>query len=73
MQIAPKIAEIIDEMSNQGARISKMSGSGSTCFAIFNGEENLENAYQNLTNKFPDFFIKKSNILSENSNMELSL
>lgn len=69
VKLAPKIGEIIDEMSNQGAEISKMSGSGSTCFAIFYGEENLENAYKNLTKKFPEFFIKKSNILSGNTHL----
>lgn len=61
---AAKIAEILDEMKNEGAEIAKMSGSGSTCFAIFDSEDQLEIAYQNFTKKFPEFFVRKSKILS---------
>lgn len=60
----PIISEILSEMKNEDAEIAKMSGSGATCFAIFNDENKLENAYKNLVKKFPEFFIKKTAILS---------
>ena len=61
---APIIGVILNEMKNAGAEISKMSGSGSTCFAIFNNETELEIAQKNLTKKFPNFLIRKTRILS---------
>ena len=61
---APIIGEILNEMKNAGAEIAKMSGSGSTCFAIFNNETELEIAQKNLTKKFPNFLIRKTRILS---------
>lgn len=61
---APIIGEILNEMKNAGAEISKMSGSGSTCFAIFNNETELQIAQNNLTKKFPNFLIRKTEILS---------
>ncbi|MBU6338612.1 MAG: 4-(cytidine 5'-diphospho)-2-C-methyl-D-erythritol kinase [Rickettsiales bacterium] len=60
----PIISEILSEMKNEDAEIAKMSGSGATCFAIFNDENKLENAYKNLVKKFPEFFIKKTAIFS---------
>lgn len=62
--IAPLIEEILNELKNEGAEISKMSGSGSTCFGIFDEEEKLNSAEENLRKKFPDFFITKTKVRS---------
>lgn len=62
--VAPEILTILDALSNAGASISKMSGSGASCFGIFDNEEMLESARQLLSEKFPSFFIKKINIIS---------
>jgi 4-diphosphocytidyl-2C-methyl-D-erythritol kinase len=42
---------------------AKLSGSGATCFAIFNKKEDLDLAFENLKDIFPDFYIKKSKLL----------
>jgi len=64
ISILPAIQEILDQLKNNNTEISKMSGSGASCFAIFSDAINLEKARENLTKKFPNFFIKKVKILS---------
>lgn len=56
ISIVPIILEILNEMEKEQSEITKMSGSGATCFAIFSDENKLENAYQNLVKKFPEIF-----------------
>ena len=58
----PLIYEIIENLKNSGAKIAKMSGSGATCFGIFENEKKLDLAQKILTKKFPKFFIKKAQI-----------
>lgn len=67
ISMLPMISEILHELENQNAKIAKMSGSGATCFGIFE-KNDLENAYKNLQKKFPHFFIKKVKISSHVKN-----
>jgi 4-diphosphocytidyl-2-C-methyl-D-erythritol kinase len=62
--MASKIEEILSELNNLDANYAKMSGSGSSCFGIFSSDLDLENAQVNMKKKFPTFFIRKINILS---------
>lgn len=64
ISILAVISEILNELKNCGAEISKMSGSGATCFAIFKDQEQLKKAQEKLSQKFPKFFVKKVKILS---------
>lgn len=57
------IEEIINQLKKEGAKTAKMSGSGATCFAIFNNEDDLTKAQKNLISKFPNFFIRKTKII----------
>jgi 4-diphosphocytidyl-2-C-methyl-D-erythritol kinase len=57
--IAPIIGEIRNNLILNGAKISKMSGSGSSVFGIFNDRKTLDFAYYNLNEIYPNFFIKK--------------
>lgn len=61
---APIIGDMLQDMLNQHADIAKMSGTGSTCFAIFKDEDALEMAARNLRQKYPDFLIRKTKIMS---------
>ncbi len=61
ISIVPVIAEILDELKNETA---KMSGSGASCFAIFENSEAQNSAFINLQKKFPHFFVRKVKILS---------
>jgi 4-diphosphocytidyl-2-C-methyl-D-erythritol kinase len=58
---APIIAEIIKNLQKFSPICAKMSGSGSSCFAIFEDENNLQKSYDFFVKNFPDFFVKKIN------------
>ena len=60
----PLIAEILDNLNRQNAQIAKMSGSGASCFGIFENENSLDLATNFFTQNFPNFFVKKVKILS---------
>jgi 4-diphosphocytidyl-2-C-methyl-D-erythritol kinase len=64
IRAAPDIKVIIENLKNNGAEISKMSGSGSSCFGVFLNEDDLEHALDFFTEKFPDFFVRKIKICS---------
>jgi 4-diphosphocytidyl-2-C-methyl-D-erythritol kinase len=65
--IIPKINEIIHQISKQqGCLLSRISGSGPTCFGIFENEEDLNLAYKNLESIFPGFYLKRTSINQRN-------
>lgn len=54
----PIIHTLLDLLSNQpGCRLARMSGSGPTCFALFENQELAKNAYKILKESFPGFWI----------------
>ena len=68
--IAPIIGEIKNNLILNGAKISKMSGSGSSVFGIFDDQDSWQIAFINLKKIYPDFFIKQfSNIALEAENL----
>jgi 4-diphosphocytidyl-2-C-methyl-D-erythritol kinase len=58
---APAIAEILQNLRKFSPICAKMSGSGSSCFAIFNDEIDLQKTYEFFIKNYPNFFIKKVN------------
>ena len=65
IKIMPEIAMILEKISNQkDCLISRMSGSGASCFGIFGSEEDLELACDNMRKIFPEFYIRKTKILA---------
>ncbi|MES2676807.1 MAG: 4-(cytidine 5'-diphospho)-2-C-methyl-D-erythritol kinase [Pseudomonadota bacterium] len=61
IKIMPEIAIILEKISQQkNCLISRMSGSGATCFGIFSNAEDLELARANMQKTFPNFYIKKA-------------
>lgn len=51
LALAPQIAEILDLISAQeGCEVSRISGSGSTCFGIFKDVNKAIQAYYNISN-----------------------
>jgi 4-diphosphocytidyl-2-C-methyl-D-erythritol kinase len=63
-KFCPEITDIFANLRLQRNIINaKLSGSGATCFAIFNKKEDLDLAFENLKDIFPDFYIKKSKLL----------
>ena len=58
---APVIFEILQNLQKFSPICAKMSGSGSSCFAIFDNEENLQKTYEFFIKNYPNFFVKKVN------------
>lgn len=57
--IAPEIADVLEaigEMPN--VRLSRMTGSGATCFGLFTREDEAEEAAEILGRRFPDYWIR---------------
>lgn len=65
IELAPVVAEVLEEMQNNQAQIAKMSGTGSTCFAIFDNLQQLQVAKDAISQKFPNFWIKQTKILAD--------
>jgi 4-diphosphocytidyl-2-C-methyl-D-erythritol kinase len=64
IKLCPEIVKILSELKNHNADFAKMSGSGATCFGIFEDEGKLEEAEEKLRKKFPEFFVRKIKIFS---------
>ena len=59
----PDIAFVLDTLQNQhGTLISRMSGSGSTCFALFKSEEDCFNAAENIIRENPLWWVRTGTI-----------
>jgi 4-diphosphocytidyl-2-C-methyl-D-erythritol kinase len=57
-KIQPKIIDVISELKKQkGIITARMSGSGSTCFGIFDDEVLLKNAKDNIFKTYPEWFL----------------
>lgn len=55
---APKIDICLQDLKGQGALLARMSGSGATCFGLFETEQHAQNAATNLAEKHPDFWVQ---------------
>ncbi|MBD3803149.1 MAG: 4-(cytidine 5'-diphospho)-2-C-methyl-D-erythritol kinase [Thioclava sp.] len=60
---APVIAEVITELSTlPGCRLARMSGSGATCFALFETEDAARDAEVRLAAQRPGWWIASGNL-----------
>lgn len=57
IKLMPEIKIILDELKNNKAQIAKMSGSGPSCFAIFENDEKLNRCYEKFKKEFPQYFV----------------
>lgn len=58
--LLPEIADICALLQDVGARLVRMSGSGATCFGIFDGASAADVAARQLTEQRPDWFFQAS-------------
>ena len=54
------ILSVLNELNNQ--LLVRLSGSGGTCFALFENTKNAQEAAEKLNKKFPDWWIKSASI-----------
>jgi|GEM_PF-265354 4-diphosphocytidyl-2-C-methyl-D-erythritol kinase len=64
IKFCPEIKKILENLRLQRNIISaKLSGSGATCFGVFDKKSDLDLAFNNLKTIFPTFYIKKTKLL----------
>jgi 4-diphosphocytidyl-2-C-methyl-D-erythritol kinase len=56
--LVPDIAELALMIEEEGALLTRMSGSGATCFGIFSSSEAAQKAAENLTRRRPDWYFQ---------------
>jgi 4-diphosphocytidyl-2-C-methyl-D-erythritol kinase len=56
MLLCPEIADILSALETQNTRITRMSGSGATCFALFDNNQDALNAEQHIKTSFPAYW-----------------
>ncbi|WP_160010102.1 4-(cytidine 5'-diphospho)-2-C-methyl-D-erythritol kinase [Rhizobium sp. 18055] len=62
--LLPEIATISDMLTDEGALFVRMSGSGATCFGIFDSTANAEAAAAALHDKRPDWYFEATETLA---------
>ena len=56
IRLCPIIGEVLTLLGRTGAYLSRMSGSGATCFALYNDDAELQNAAQMVREKAGDWW-----------------
>ncbi len=57
IKIAPSIADCLESLRSENCQITRMSGSGATCFGLFESEEDASRAAINISAKHPDWWV----------------
>jgi len=60
--IVPEISQILNELKYFKCLVAKMSGSGSSCFAIFDNLSQIDECENFFKQKYQNYFIKKTKI-----------
>lgn len=60
--LVPEIAALIDVMASSGAQLARMSGSGATCFAIYDNEQSRDRALMQLRATHPSYWIEPASL-----------
>lgn len=58
MQIAPAISDALDELQNSGVAFARMSGSGATCFGLYETADMAANAAQTIAQNHPNWWVQ---------------
>ncbi len=66
-KLAPTIVVTMNALRNTASRLVRMSGSGGTCFAIYDSAEEAEAAATGLRQRHPDWFVVATHSVMEGS------
>ena len=58
----PEIASVLDALSDSGAVLYRMSGSGATCFGLYDSAESATTAAEQLTKTYPDWWVQTTRL-----------
>jgi len=56
--LAPELDDVLGILDENGALLSRMSGSGATCFGIFENIKRAQEAASKIKSQQPDWFVK---------------
>ncbi len=62
LTLEPRIAETLDLLHETGARIVRMSGSGATCFALYDDDAAARRAGEALTSARPGWYVQATHL-----------
>ena len=57
-ELIPNIKNVITLLNNSGSSLSRMSGSGATCFGLFADFELAKNAANNISTDNPNWWVQ---------------
>ena len=60
--LVPEIGHVLDALHAPGARLVRMSGSGATCFALFEDEASRDAARRDLSARYPIWWLLASRV-----------
>lgn len=58
LSAAPAIADTLNALTNTGAAFARMSGSGATCFGLFEAHDAAEKSAAAISQDHPDWFVQ---------------
>jgi 4-diphosphocytidyl-2-C-methyl-D-erythritol kinase len=62
-ELRPVIGDVLAALEvQQGCLLSRMSGSGTTCYGIYNTKENAQNAALVLANAYPEWWVQETKL-----------
>ena len=61
----PQIADCLDALLQTNPACARMSGSGASCFAIYENETNALNAAQTIATLKPNWFVNSTYLLGQ--------
>lgn len=62
IKAAPMIADVLSAITAAGAQLTRMSGSGATCFGVFNAEQDAARAADRITEQYPDWWVQTTRL-----------
>lgn len=65
--LAPQIAEALDVVAASGARLARMSGSGATCFGLYDTIETARHAEATISKERPGWFVAAGETTGSNA------
>ncbi|WP_137135560.1 4-(cytidine 5'-diphospho)-2-C-methyl-D-erythritol kinase [Rhizobium sp. FKY42] len=66
-RLLPEIGECLRQLEESGAEVSRMSGSGATCFGLYRDEMALERAALTLQQTRPQWYVRAGRTLEGNA------
>ncbi|HEY8276465.1 MAG TPA: 4-(cytidine 5'-diphospho)-2-C-methyl-D-erythritol kinase [Methyloceanibacter sp.] len=62
LKLAPSIGEVLASLSDFGPSLTRLSGSGATCFALFDSTQEAASAAQALSRRQPNWWVKAGSL-----------